>query len=96
MNDIKPSATLERMQDIIRTANQEGFGRPYTLTFLYMWGFFTNSLNLPQEELSARTGVDPRTLRSHLKALNDAGWISYDGAPTSNKPKNITIKRFRH
>lgn len=85
-----------QIQQIIRTANQEGLGRANALTFLFIHGFGENSISKTQDDLSTASCVDPRTLRSHLYALNEEGWIDYTGGVTDTGSKNIILKRFRH
>lgn len=84
---------MTQTQDIIRTANQEGLGRPNALTFLFLRDYGSNKINKTQDELAADTGIDNRTLRSHLYKLTKSGWIEYSGKPNG---KNIILKRFRH
>lgn len=86
----------QKLQDIVRTANREELGRANTLTFLFLLGYGSNIIKETQQELSADSGVDPRTLRSHLYRLAEGGWIEYSGTATHNDSKNIILKRFKH
>lgn len=86
-----------QVQDIIRTANQEGLGRAYAQTFLFLWAKGENTLRCSQCDLANETGVLQRTIRAHLYALQDAGWIEYEFPHRVTRgEKEITLKRFKH
>jgi len=84
----------QKVQEIIRTANQEELGRSNAQTFIFLWGYGSNRLNKTQDELAAESAIDPRTLRAHLYELDKAGWIDY--SKHHIQPKPIELKRFKH
>lgn len=86
----------DKLQEIVRTGNKESLGRSNTLTFIFLLGYGANKIEKSQDELCADSGIDPRTIRSHLYALDKAEWIEYSGHTTNDVTKNIILKRFKH
>lgn len=86
----------QKVQEIIRTANQEGIGRSNAQTFLFLWGYGDNRIDKTQDELAAESGINTRTLRSHLAALYSGGWIDYVKRRNNPSDKVISLKRFKH
>lgn len=86
----------QKVQEIIRSANQEGLGRPNAQTFLFLWGYGENRIVKTQDELAAESGIGTRTLRGHLYALHNAGWIDYSKRDRDPSDKAISLKRFKH
>ena len=90
---MKKKDHMSKIQQIIRTANQEGIGRANALTFVYLWAEGENEIDITLDDLSAGTCVERRTMRHHLYTLEDAGWIEYR---PSFSHGNIKLNRFKH
>lgn len=84
------------IQEIIRTANQEGLGRPSAQTFLFLWSYGENVIDTEQDEIAAESGVKTRTVRAHLRDLRRVGWITSRKRNSNPSDRIIELKRFRH
>lgn len=82
------------LHEIILTLNREGVPGLATTTFVFLWGFGTNQIDLSQRELALASGFKKRTIRDHLYKLRDAGLIEYH--KNNTRDNTIYLKRFKH
>lgn len=85
--------TKSRVQEIISDLNSSDTSAPATSTFVFLWSKGDNEILTNHIELGKAMHIKPRTVRSHLYELRDAGYIS-----THQRNNNyiIEILKFRH